>query len=226
MAKATGTLRVVGYTRCSTAEQADSGAGLTAQREAIEQAAATRGWELVTVLEDAGASGKSMKRRNSLHAALALVEAGGADALAVAKLDRLSRSMLDFAALVERAQRKGWAIVVLDMDFDLTTPQGELMANMLAAFAQFERRLIGQRTKAAMTVKMSEGVHVGRRSTLPPTIVDRIARERTTGASLRAICASLERDGIPTGQGGACWRPSAVQAVLKRHAGAAAAAAV
>jgi DNA invertase Pin-like site-specific DNA recombinase len=64
----------------------------------------------------------------------------------VAKLDRLSRSMLDFTAVMAQAQKQGWALVALDCAVDTTTPAGEAMANVLATFAQFERRLIGQRT--------------------------------------------------------------------------------
>jgi Resolvase, N terminal domain len=67
-----------------------------------------------------------------------------------AKLDRLSRSLLDFASLMEDARREGWALVILDLGIDTTTPSGEMIANVMATFAQFERRLIGQRTKDAL----------------------------------------------------------------------------
>ena len=150
--------RVVGYCRVSTNGQAESGAGLSAQRSAIEAEAARKGWVVVAILEDAGASGKSRKGREALQAAIALIEAGGADALVVAKLDRLSRSIVDFGQLLEQAKANRWAIVLLDMQLDMTTPQGELMANMLVSFAQFERRLISQRTKDGLAVKMAEGV--------------------------------------------------------------------
>jgi DNA invertase Pin-like site-specific DNA recombinase len=85
---------VVGYIRVSTAEQADSGAGLEAQRAAITAEAERRGWQLVHVFEDAGASGKSLSGRQGLQEALQAVEEGQAQALVVAKLDRLSRSLL------------------------------------------------------------------------------------------------------------------------------------
>jgi DNA invertase Pin-like site-specific DNA recombinase len=71
------------------------------------------------------------------------LERGRADALVVAKLDRLSRSMLDFTAVMAKAQKEGWALVALDCAVDTTTPAGEAMAHVLATFAQFERRLIG-----------------------------------------------------------------------------------
>ncbi len=175
--------KVVGYVRVSTQEQADSGAGLAAQRAAIEAECRRRGWVLVALLEDAGVSAKSTKGREGLAAAKALILAGAAEALVVAKLDRLSRSMLDFSTLMEQAQSQGWAIVVLDCDFDMTTPTGELMANMLASFAQFERRIIGQRTKDGLAAKRAAGVRLGRPSTTPEKVVARIKREHDAGQS-------------------------------------------
>src|SRR4051794_12815141 len=102
---------VVGYIRVSTDEQAESGAGLAAQRTAIEAECARRGWTLVETFEDAGASGKSLDGRPQLAAALNAVETGQAATLVVAKLDRLSRSVHDAAGLLDRAQRAGWSLV-------------------------------------------------------------------------------------------------------------------
>jgi DNA invertase Pin-like site-specific DNA recombinase len=212
----TSRLRVVGYVRVSTAEQADSGLGLEAQRTAIREAAERRGWELVTLLEDRGQSGKSMKGREALHAAIALVEAGGAEALVAAKLDRVSRSIHDFSGLLDRAARGGWKIAVLDMDLDMTTPQGEMVAHVLMSFAQFERRLIGARTRDALAVKKAAGATLGRPSGVRPAVVDRMRRERADGLTLQAIAGGLDADGIPTAQGGAVWHASTVRAVLAR----------
>jgi DNA invertase Pin-like site-specific DNA recombinase len=119
-----------------TAEQADSGLGLKAQREAIELESIRRGWGLVAVHDDAGRSGKSIKRPG-LEAALSDVDQGRADALVVAKLDRLSRSLADFAALMERSRRKGWSLVALDLGVDTSTPSGEFLVNVLASAAQW-----------------------------------------------------------------------------------------
>ena len=99
------------------------------------------------------ASARSLVSRPGLARALADIERGAASVLVVAKLDRLSRSLLDFAALMERSRKQGWAVVALDLGVDTTTPSGEMMANVLAVFAQFERRLIGQRTREALAVK-------------------------------------------------------------------------
>jgi DNA invertase Pin-like site-specific DNA recombinase len=71
----------------------------------------------------------------------------------VAKLDRLSRSIVHFGLLLEGASKKRFNVVALDLGLDLSTPQGELVANVIASVAQWERRIIGQRTKEALAVK-------------------------------------------------------------------------
>src|SRR5215471_19737094 len=116
-------MRVIGYVRVSTEEQALSGASLDAQRRAIAAECKRRGWELVETIEDAGYSAKDLKRPG-VQEALRALEAGEAKALVVAKLDRLSRSMLDFAALMATAQKQNWALVALDCAVDTTTPAG------------------------------------------------------------------------------------------------------
>jgi len=113
-----------------------------------------------------------------VQAALEALEHGDVRALVVAKLDRLSRSMLDFTAVMARAQKQGWALVALDCAVDTTTPAGEAMANVLATFAQFERRLISQRTKEALAIKRAQGVRLGRPRTMPTGVRHRIERER------------------------------------------------
>ena len=100
-------------------------------------------------VEDRGCSAKDL-RRPGIREALRLLAAGDADALVVAKLDRLSRSLLDFSGLVEQSRRERWQLVALDLGVDTSTPSGEMLANVLASFAQFERRLIGQRTAEAL----------------------------------------------------------------------------
>jgi len=205
-------VQVVGYVRVSTAEQADSGLGLEAQRQAIQAACDARGWALAAIHEDASASGRDLKRKG-LTAALKAVESGDAEGLVVAKLDRLSRSIVDFTQLVDRAQRKGWAVVALDVGVDTTTPQGEMVANIMATFAQFERRIIGQRTKDALAVKRQQGVRLGRPPTLDPKIRRMIKRHRADGKSFREIAETLEEKRIPPAHGGVRWYPATVRKI-------------
>ena len=208
-------MKVVGYVRVSSAEQADSGAGLETQHSAIEAEASRRGWELVRVFEDAGASGKSTNGRPGLHEALRAVEGGQADALIVSKLDRLSRSTKDFAELMDRSQRRGWNLVALDVGVDTTTPQGEFFATVLAGMAQWERRIISQRTKDALAVKKAQGVKLGNPNLgkTPAPVRRRITRARARGDSYARIAAALNRDAVPTSQGGSQWWPASVRVV-------------
>ncbi|MGF9753767.1 recombinase family protein [Microvirga sp. 0TCS3.31] len=204
----------VAYLRVSTDEQAASGAGIEAQRAAINAEVERRGWVLLKTFTDAGVSGKSMTGRPALTEALATVEAGEAGTLIVAKLDRLSRSLLDFASLMKRAQDSGWNLVALDLGIDLSTPAGEFLASVMASAAQWERRIISQRTKDALAAKRASGVRLGRPSTLPLAVSERIGRERREGRSLRQIAQGLNEDGVATGQGARVWHASSVRSVL------------
>ena len=208
---------VIGYVRVSTEDQATSGAGLDAQRAAIAAEVDRRGWTLIGTHVDAGVSGKSLAGRPALAAALRDVEEGVASTLVVAKLDRLSRSLLDFAGLMQRAQRGRWNLVALDLGIDLSTPAGEFLASVMASAAQWERRIIGQRTKDALAARRAAGVRLGRPKSLDSGIGRRIESERSKGLTLAAIASGLNEDGVPTAQGGARWYPSTVRAVLSSN---------
>lgn len=125
--------------------------------------------------------------------------------------------MLDFARIMVTAQKQSWALVALDVNVDTTTPAGEAMAHMLATFAQFERRLISERTKVALAQKRAAGVRLGAPPGVSGAVADRILRERAGGATLCQIATGLNEDGVPTARGG-LWRPSMLQRVLAREA--------
>jgi DNA invertase Pin-like site-specific DNA recombinase len=205
---------VLGYIRVSTDEQRDSGAGLQAQKSAILAECERRGWHLVEVIEDAGYSAKDLKRPG-IQLALDLLRQGEANALVVAKLDRLSRSMLDFSSLMATAQKQSWALLALDVNVDTSSPSGEAMANLLAVFAQFERRLISQRTKDALAIKKAQGVRLGRPRTLSSDLVRRVVEHRSGGMTLQQIADRLNEEGVSTAHGGRAWYPSTVSSVLK-----------
>lgn len=204
---------VAAYIRVSTDEQTESGAGLSAQRATITAEAERRGWTIVEWFADEGISGgKRLDERPGLAAAVQAVESGRASILVASKLDRLSRSVLDTALLVERASRAGWKLSTCDV-VDTTTPAGEAQAGMIAVFSQYERRLIGQRTREALAAKRDAGVRLGRPSTLPLEVVQRIVDAREAGQSYPVIAASLNDDGVPTAHGGARWYPATVRNV-------------
>ncbi|WP_028653642.1 recombinase family protein [Nocardioides halotolerans] len=205
--------RVIAYTRVSTEEQAVSGLGLADQRAVIAAEAVRRGWDDIEYLSDEGFSAKNLARP-AIGTALDQLRKGEASILVVSKLDRLSRSLLDFCTLMESANKQGWQIVVLDLAVDTTTPSGQLMANVMSAFAQYERQLIGARTSAALQQLKAQGKRLGRPVALPMQIRQRIVAERESGMTLAAIANRLNGDRIATARGGASWYPSTVKAVL------------
>ncbi len=207
-------MSVIGYVRVSTGEQGSSGAGLEAQRAAIRAECDRRGWELARIEEDV-LSGKSMNRPG-LQAALDACRSGEVGGVVVAKLDRLSRSVIDFGKLLAEAKRDGWNIAGLDFGLDLTTPAGKLVANVLMSVAEWEREMIGQRTRDALAVKRASGVRLGRPPALPAAVVRRIRSERKRGRTLAAIADGLNMDVVPTAHGGSRWHPGTVKGVVDR----------
>lgn len=207
---------VVGYLRVSTDEQAVSGLGLAAQETAIRAECDRRGFDLRALHIDAGISAKTLERA-ALAEALADLDAGRGDVLMVAKLDRLTRSVHDATGLMLRAEKSGWGLVALDVAVDTTTPQGAAMAQVLAVFAELERRLIGQRTKDALAAKKAQGVTLGRPAGLPASVVERIRTEADAGRSWSAIGRDLDADEVPTAQGGKRWWPATVRAVYNAN---------
>lgn len=219
----------VGYGRVSTQDQATEGYGLADQRHRIEAAAAARGWHLIGFFEDGGRTGGDLDRPG-LVAGLASLANGEAQALIVAKLDRLSRSLADFASLVEQSHAEGWAIVALDLGVDTTTPSGQLLANVMAAFAQFERDLIRERTTSGRLTKarLGEGWVTGRppygyrlrSGTLEPHpdeahVVQFIFRKSANGMMRAKVARILNEEGVPAPQGDE-WTRHAVLRIVRR----------
>lgn len=209
------TRQAIAYLRVSTDEQADSGAGLDAQRAAIATAAASRGWELVGEYVDAGVSGGiAPERRPAMAEALAALDAGDADLLVVAKSDRLARSVVGLVGMLDRSERAAWSLVALDSDVDTSTASGRMVASMIGCVAEWERRVISERTTAALAARKAAGMRLGRPVELPEATRQRIAAMRADGDSLRTIAAALTADNVPTATGGK-WHASTVTAVLR-----------
>lgn len=209
-------MRAVGYARVSTDEQGDSGLGLDAQQTSIELEAKRRGFELVEPIYVDVASGKSMKRRPQMAAALQALDAGDADVLVVAKLDRLARSVPDFSSMLERARVKGWALDVVDLGVDTTTPNGKMIAQILMVLAEWEREIIGDRTKGALAAAKRNGAVLGRPSNVSEDTLGMIRTLRHGGRSYGAIARILNEATVPTAQGGKQWHPATVKNVFER----------
>lgn len=207
-------LRVIGYVRVSTNKQ---DIGPEVQIAALTAEAQRNGWTLDLRREDA-ASAKTLRNRPVLAQALADLKAGQADALAVSKLDRLSRSVADFAGLLETANRQRWALICLDLGIDTSTITGAAMAQVTCTFAEMERKKIAERTRDGMAkIKADTGKHMGRRSVLPAETVTRIEAERAAGLSLAKIAEKLNAEGVPTATG-RTWHASTIRQVLTRVA--------
>lgn len=200
------------YIRCSTEEQANSRLGLEAQSEALRLAADRRGWTIDREYIDAGHTGAHM-RRPALTRLLRQVRRG--DIVMFLRLDRISRSVADFGTLIDRSRAGGWAIVCLDPDLDLTTPNGELVANVLVSVAQWERRITSQRTREALAARRARGLPVGTIPQTPPHVEARVLELRAEGHTLAGICALLNNDLVPAPRGGT-WRTSTVGKIVRR----------
>lgn len=146
-----GRVSVVAYVRRSTSRQALSRA---AQLAAIRAEAVRRGWVIVAVESDTASGGKA--RRAGLERAVARVAAEHG-LLVAARLDRISRSVVQFGMLLEDARRRGFGLAVLDIEINTTTANGRLVAGVLMQVAQWEREIIGERTAAALAVKAEGG---------------------------------------------------------------------
>jgi DNA invertase Pin-like site-specific DNA recombinase len=207
---------MIGYLRVSTEEQANSGLGLEAQRNTIQRYAEAHGWDVIWYV-DAGLSAKSLDRPQ-LQAALtrlhSIPKRRDVDGIVVAKLDRLSRSVVDFAGVLELARARTWALVAIDLGVDTSTPTGELVANVMMSVAQWERRVIGERTSAAMQAAKRQGKHMGRVSVLPPSTGDRLLTLRVTHTHA-ATADALNAEGLTTATG-APWSANTVAKVQKR----------
>lgn len=207
-------MRAIGYTRVSTDEQGQSGLGLEAQVQTIRTEAERKGWSLDHIYSDV-ASGKSLRRRPDFGDALRELESGRAEVLIVAKLDRLSRSVSDFAAILAQTQVEGWALNICDLGVDTTTPSGKMVAQIMMVLAEWEREMIGDRTKAALRAAKARGTKLGRPVNVDDETVRLIKILRTDGRSYRKIASLLNGQGTPTAQGGREWYASTVRAMIQ-----------
>ena len=226
-------MRVVGYIRVSTEEQATGGVSLAAQHDKLEAYARLYELELVEVIQDMGLSAKTLARPG-LQRALAMLDKGQAAGLLVCKLDRLSRSVADWSLLIDCyfGERKGRQLFSVADSIDTRTAAGRLVLNVLMSVAQWEREAIGERTRDALRHKIHLGERVGRvrygfdlaadGKTLIPNaheqaVMLEMLKLRDAGQTLREIAAELTARGIPTKDGGHQWAHSAIARIIGRH---------
>jgi site-specific DNA recombinase len=222
-------VKILGYVRCSTVEQAEEGLSLQAQRSRIAAWCEATGAELVEVVEDGGVSGtRSLIDRagGSRIASLLAVRNPSVDAVVVARLDRLGRDAAETLSYLRQFAKGSLGLVSVADRIDLGTPQGRAMAQMSAVFAELERALIAQRTADALAELRSRRQVYGAipfgwnragdrlvRDEGEQRVIARMKRLRTRGFSYDRIARSLNRSDVPAKQGG-IWHAMAVRSVL------------
>lgn len=215
-------MKVIGYTRVSTREQAEKGWTLAQQRKDIESECERRGWELIEVIEDAGYSGKNDERPGLKQALSMLAKRNGPEAIVIARLDRLARSTQDLCCYINESKRQKWSMVALDVQLDTTTATGRLMVRLLAAIAEWESEVNGDRVRDGMAearaTKAANGEPItwGFQAQVDETTVARILNARKRGEPYGAIAKRLDQQRVPTPGGGARWYPSTVERIYKR----------
>ena len=196
-------LRCALYTRKSSEEGLDMEFNsLDAQREACEAYVASQkaeGWLLVPDhYDDGGFSGGTLERP-ALQRLLADIEAGRVDVVVVYKIDRLSRSLMDFAKLVEVFDRNSVTFVSVTQSFNTTTSMGRLTLNILLSFAQFEREVIGERIRDKFAASRKKGMWMGGWAPLGYDIKDRkLVVNEAEAATVRSVFQRFLRIGSMT----------------------------
>ena len=212
--KANASIRCAIYTRKSSEEGLEQDFNsLDAQREACEAFILSQkheGWvALPEMYDDGGISGATMERP-ALKRLLADIESGRIDTVVVYKVDRLTRSLGDFAKIVEVFDTRGASFVSVTQQFNTTTSMGRLTLNMLLSFAQFEREITGERIRDKIAASKKRGLWMGGLPPLGYDVNDKklvvneaeaetvrsIYRRYAELGSVRTLKEELERDGI------------------------------
>ncbi|MEK6677494.1 MAG: recombinase family protein [Planctomycetota bacterium] len=229
-------MKAIGYTRCSTNEQADSGLGLEAQAERIKAYCTMRGAELLELVTDAGVSGgKPLASRDGGQRLLTAIREKQADGVVMLKLDRMFRNAGDCLLTVEKWEKTGVALHVVDLGgnaIDTTSAAGRFMLVVLAGAAEMERNLTRERTRSAMAVKRGNGQRIGTvpygfglspdGTTLIPNeseqaVIANIHTWRAQRWTLTRIADELTSRSIPTKTGRSShWTHQAVARILNR----------
>ena len=221
-------MRAIGYCRVSTDKQSEKGVSLEAQTEKIRAMAVVHGFELIEVVED-GESGKSL-HRPGMQRVLEMVQRREVQAVIIAKLDRLTRSVKDLCELLELFEHRQVALISVAESLDTSSAAGRLVINIMAAVSQWEREAIGERTRDALQHKRGQGERVGNiafgyrlaadgKHVEPDTgeqaVLGEIRGLRGSGVSLRRIAAALNGRALKTRRG-TIWRLEHVARICSR----------
>lgn len=205
------------YARVSTQLQVNDGISLDVQERQLYQAAEIAGYTLIELVREEGRSGKNISGRPALTDALKRLDAGEAKALFVTRIDRLARSTQDFLSVVDRANKNGWRLVMLDLNLDTSSYQGRFVVTIMSALAEMERGIIAERQKDVHKDRRARGVvwgvDMGPKNKTSEEIKQRIISERSAGSSYQKIADSLNKDSVPT-QNNKKWYATTVKNIL------------
>lgn len=225
------------YTRKSTEDGLDQEFNsLDAQREACAAFIASQrseGWKALSDrYDDGGVSGGTLER-DAIQRLLTDVDAGRVDIVVVYKIDRLTRSLADFAKIVERLDRRGASFVSVTQQFNTSTSMGRLTLNVLLSFAQFEREVTAERIRDKIAASKKKGLWMGGHVPLGYDAVDRRLEIKETeaaivreifkgfadGADVRDIASRLDAEGVRSkaranGHGGKPFSRGAIYKIL------------
>jgi len=229
-------MKAIGYTRVSTNELAESGLSLEAQAERIRAYCTMRSIALTDIVIDAGVSGgKPLASREGGQRLLSMLKGREAESVVMLKLDRMFRNAGDCLNTVERWEKGGIALHVVDLGgnaIDTTSAAGRFMLVVLAGAAEMERNLTRERTKSAMAVKRANGQRIGTvpygydlapdGASLVPNeseqaVIADILAKRARGWTLEHIADELTANAIPTKTGKSeRWTHQTVARILRR----------
>jgi site-specific DNA recombinase len=223
-------MTAIGYVRVSTDDQAKEGVSLDNQKAKIIAYCQLKDLELREVIEDAGISAKNL-RRPGVQKVLRLARRREIDAIVVYKLDRIFRSTIDALETTKAFDKWGVSFHSIEETLDTRSAMGRFFFTLTAALAEMERRLIGERTKAALAHKRSKSEKTGGdipfgynlaqgilvKNDEEQGVIRIIRRLHGQRLSLRRICSELEREGHKTKRGNGKWHPQSIAHIIKRE---------
>jgi len=224
-------MQTVGYCRVSTIEQAISGHSLDAQEAAIRKWADGQGYTIKAIFKDEGLSGSKMNNRANLQDALTMARRCKG-VFVVYSLSRASRSIVDSISIMDGLRKAGAHFKSLTEEFDTTTAAGQAFFHMVMVFAEFERNLTRERTRAIQANLRREGRRISGyvpygyqlardgRTLLPipeeEEAIVMMATLRAQGETLQAICDVLTERGYQPKRGSK-WHRNTVRAIIERY---------
>lgn len=219
-------MRAIGYVRVSTDEQAREGISLENQREKISAYCSLNDMMLMDIIADEGISAKNLNREG-MQALIFSEQQGKVDSIIIYKLDRLSRSVKDTIVLVELFEKYKVVFHSIVDHIDTKTATGRFFLHIMSSLAQMERELIGERTKDALSLKITKGERVGHipfgynldndgkaliKNPMEQEAVAVIKALHKKGLTYRAICRELKAGAYNAKRGP--WHPQKIKNIL------------